>query len=338
MSKRAYDPIAPWFIAAEALNEFIGIRFGRIAPGKSEPEWFFLRHADYDGIGGFAKILRERGVTLETLPQIKHAAPPSVVPLLKMLPKFLLPHQRVQWKPFSKNKAPSSRSEPPVAVAWHVFDEATTRAIRQVSRKDGITLNTFLLKHLTTAIRPFLADELATVPWMIPINLRGKVTRDRDTANYSSYVSVKVQPRETGPAIHKKIYAALERGEHWGNWYAYELGRLNTHGIKKFLIARELATSQWNLGGFSNLGEWDAEKKISQLDCMGDWLFSPPVLRFQKIGAGCVSFQNRLSVLIQAHPELTADSAHCKNWMQNWVREIELELAANSATILTDKK
>jgi hypothetical protein len=327
MSKKAYDPIAPWFIAAEALDEFIGIRFGRIAPGQSEPEWTFLRHAEFDGIGGFAKILRERGVRLETLPQTKHAAPPSVAPLLKMLPKFLLPHQRVAWKAFSKNQTRSNNSTPPPAVAWHVFDEATTLQIRKFSRQAGITLNTFLLKHLTTAIRPFLQNESATVPWMIPINLRGKVVRDRDTANYSSYISVKVQPQETGAATHKKIYAALERGEHWGNWYAYELGRLNTHGIKKFLIAKEWATSQWNIGGFSNLGDWDPEKKIAQADCVGDWLFSPPVLRFQKIGAGCVTFQNRLSLLIQAHPELTSTAEAPKSWMQNWVAAINAELS-----------
>lgn len=328
MSKTAYDPIAPWFLAAEALGDYIGIRFGRIAPGKSEPEWIFLRHADWDGIGGFAKILREQGVVMDKLPQIKHTAPPSIVPLLKMLPKFLLPHQRVRWKPFAST-TPSSNATPAPAVAWHVFDEPTTLHIRKISRKAGVTINTFLLKHLTTAIRPFLENPSATVPWMIPINLRGKVVRDRDTANYSSYISVKVQPQETAPAIHKKIYAALERGEYWGNWYAYKLGRFNTHGIKKFLIARELATSQWNLGGFSNLGDWDPEKKITQPECSGDWLFCPPVLRFQKIGAGCVTFQNRLSLLIQAHPELTNTPAAPQAWIQNWVKEISAELSGS---------
>lgn len=329
MSKKTYDPIAPWFVAAESLGEFIGIRFGRIAPRSNRPEWIFLRHADYDGIGGFAKILREKGVALESLPQIKHGAPPSIGPLLKMLPKFLLPHQRVGWKPFADKTARSSSATPPPAVAWHIFDEPTTLQIRQVSRQAGITLNTLLLKHLTTAIRPFLRDELAAVPWMIPINLRGKVARDRDTANFSSYISVTVRPADSGPSIHKKIYAALDRGEHWGNWHAYKLGRFNTHGIKRFLLAKEWATSQWNIGGFSNLGDWDPEKKITHPDCLGDWLFSPPVLRFQKIGAGCVTFQNRLGLLIQAHPELTVANETPGAWMQNWITAIQAELAGH---------
>src|ERR1043165_2317609 len=55
------DPIAPWFIAAEELGEFIGIRFGRVPPEGTEPEWMFLRHTDFDGIGGVAALLRARG-------------------------------------------------------------------------------------------------------------------------------------------------------------------------------------------------------------------------------------------------------------------------------------
>src|ERR1043166_6543225 len=31
------DPIAPWFIAAEELGEFIGIRFGRVPPEGTPP-------------------------------------------------------------------------------------------------------------------------------------------------------------------------------------------------------------------------------------------------------------------------------------------------------------
>ncbi|HSY19995.1 MAG TPA: hypothetical protein VK815_16745, partial [Candidatus Acidoferrales bacterium] len=86
MSAKTFDPIAPWFVAAEALGEYIGIRFGRIAPGKTEPEWIFLRHAEFDGVGGLADIFRRRGATVATLPQIKHPAEPSLLPLLKMAP------------------------------------------------------------------------------------------------------------------------------------------------------------------------------------------------------------------------------------------------------------
>ena len=130
----------------------------------------------------------------------------------------------------------------------------------------------------------------------------------------------------TTPPIN--IYDALGRREHWSNWYAYRLGRFLTVGMKKFLIAREWATSQWNLGGFSNLGDWDPEKKITQRDCKGAWLFCPPALRCQVLAAGRVTFQNQLSLTLQTHLDFTTDPSVPQAWVSLWVKEIEMDLAS----------
>src|SRR5690606_30423798 len=153
------------------------------------------------------------------------------------------------------------------------------------------------------------------VPWMIPVNVRGKVFRERDTANFTSYIGVRISSYETIHDIHRQIYAALGRGEHWANWNAYKVGRFTTLGMKKLLLRKELAMSQWNIGSFSNLGDWDPDKSISGPASEVGWLFAPPVLRCQLLGAGCVTFQNRLSLVIQAHPELTTDPEVTKGWM-----------------------
>jgi hypothetical protein len=326
------DPISSWFIAAEELGEFIGIRFGQLLPGSSEPEWTFLSHSEVDGIGGFAELLRERGASLPQLPQIKHPSAPSLLPLLRTWAKYTSPRHPLRWNSVEGSKGSSSVSTPPEAVAWHVFDEQSTMQIRRVCRKVSVTVNSFLLKHLTKAIRPFLRDQSAEIPWMVPVNMRGKVVREKDTGNYSSYVGIKVRSYENARDIHKSIYAALGRGEHWANWYAYQSGRFLTRGIQKYLIRTEKCTSQWNLGGFSNLGDWDSEKLIRNPACAGPWIFCPPVLRCQLLGAGCVTFQNRLSLAIQVHPELTTASDTLEQWITNWVKEIELDLAS----ILTD--
>lgn len=328
MATKPYDSLRPWFETAEQLGEYIGIRFGRLAPQQTSPEWIFLRHTDFDGIGGLAEILRRRGAKLDRLSQIKHPSPPSKAALVRMLPKLLKPKVRVEWGPLPRGPIPDDVKQPPPAVAWHVFDEVTTTQVRRVCRKLGVTVNSFLLKHLTKAIRPFLKDESSMVPWMIPVNLRGKVVRERDTDNYSSYVGVRVQSYETVWDIHENIYEALGRGEHWANWYAYDSGRWTTAGMRRFLITKELAMSQWNLGSFSNLGDWDAEKKIASADCLGDWLFTPPVLRCQLLGIGCVTFQNRLTLTAQAHPDLTTDPTVPQAWVKNWVKEIRIDLAS----------
>jgi NRPS condensation-like uncharacterized protein len=328
MANKKTDPISPWFIAAEELGEYIGIRFGRLSPGASEPEWIFLRHTDFDGIGGFAEILRAKGAEIPSLPQIKHPAPPSTITLVKNLLKSLGPRKRVRWGALERGASVNGGSQPPQAVAWFVFDEDTTTQIRRVCRKTGVTVNSFLLKHLTKAIRPFLHDHSSTVPWMIPVNMRGKVVRTRDVENHSSYVGVKVRSYETVQDVHRTIYAAMGRGEHWANWHGYKLGRFLTAGMRRHLITTEKCMSQWNLGSFSNLGDWDSEKRITNPDCGGAWLFCPPVLRCQLLGTGCVTFQNRLSLTIQAHSDLTNSSTVPKAWVQAWVKEIEIDLAS----------
>ncbi|PWU18382.1 MAG: hypothetical protein C5B50_09345 [Verrucomicrobia bacterium] len=332
MPKEPRDAIRPWFSSAEAVGEFIGIRFGRVRPGSSEPEWTFLPHSEVDGIGGLAKILRERGAEVGRLLQLKHPAGPSALCAVRAFPKYLKPRRPLKWLEMERGPAlPDIGPQPPPAVAWHAFSEPTTVQIRRVCRKGGVTVNSFLLKHLTKAIRPFLQDQSSVVPWMVPVNLRGKVSRGSDIANHSSYVGVRVKSYETVKNIHKNIYAALGRGEHWANWFAYHTGPMITEGMRRFLITKGLAMSQWNLGGFSNLGEWDAEKKINNPDCTGDWFFSPPVLRCQLVGAGCVTFQNRLTLTIQAHPDLTTSPKVPKAWLANWLKEIEMDISEEPA-------
>jgi hypothetical protein len=328
MPERSTDAIASWFVAAEELGEYIGIRFGHLQNGSVAPDWIFLRHIDYDGIGGFAELLRRQGALLPRLPQLKHPQSPSLLALLKALPSYAAPRRRIKWAPLDGERSPGTNDIPPTAVAWHVFDESITTQIRLACRKAGVTINSFLLKHLTKAIRPSIEDQSSDVPWMVPVNLRGKVNRGRDTANHTSYVAVRVRSYETAHDVHQKIYTALASGEHWANWAAYHSGNLLTPGMRRWLITKERCMSQWNLGSFSNLGDWDPERRLTEAGCLGDWLFCPPVLRCQPVGAGCVTFQNRLSLTLQVHPELTVNSGVPAEWLRNWIREIEIDLAS----------
>jgi hypothetical protein len=322
------DAILKWFSTAEALGEYIGIRFGRIPPGGSEPEWFFLPHSRVDGIGGLADLLRQRGATIDRLPRIRHFSRASVMALLRAMPKYAAPRYRLRWEPLDGGTRPCTTETPPSAVAWHLFEEAATATICRACRKAGYTVNSFLLKHLDRALRSSLQDRTLPTPWMVPVNLRGPVARERDTDNHSSYVSIRIHSYETVYDVHRRIYSALAAGEHWANWMTYKTGSFLPGPVRKAMVVRDRALAQWNLGGFSNLGIWDPEKRIDEPDCLGGWLFVPPVLRCQMVGAGAVTFQNRLGLVIQVHPELTTSPATPQAWMRDWIREIEMDLEA----------
>src|SRR3990170_875035 len=115
MSKEKTDVIKLWFLAAEELGEYIGMRFARLAPGATEPEWMFPRHADFDGVGWFAENLRQRGAVLERLPTIRHPADSPRFPLWGALPTYLKPRRRLKGRSLGRGPATSKCSGPPPA-------------------------------------------------------------------------------------------------------------------------------------------------------------------------------------------------------------------------------
>jgi len=319
-----FDPVAPWFDVLESVGEFVGIRFGRVSPSGGAPEWMFLSHAEYDGIGGLAHLLRERGASVGELPKITHPGRLSWWPFIRFLPTMLGSRRSLEWRQLKTVGTAGAIGNTPAAVAFHVFDEDTTAQIRRAARSAGVSVNSFLMKYLDRSIRPALANPALAIPWMIPVNLRGIVTQPDDTGNHSSYVGIRIFASEGVQDVHRRIYKAIRRREHIATWKGFDATRLTSVSIKKRLIRSNRATSQWAVGGFSNLGEWDPEKKITAPACLGDWLFAPPVLRFQAIGAGCITFQGRLSLTLQIHPELTTSTEVATEWMRSWVREIAL--------------
>jgi hypothetical protein len=320
------DPVRPWFEALEAVGEFIGIRFGRVPREGGEVEWMYLDHTEYDGIGGMAHLLRERGAPIGELPKITHPGALSWWTFLRFLPVMLAPRKILKWRELKQGDEPADAAKASPAVAFHVFDEEKTARIRLASRLCDVTVNSLLMKYLDRAVRPSLDDPARALPWMVPVNLRGQVTRERDTGNHSSYVPIRIFASEGVKEVQQRIYRALQKGQHLAVWMGFAASRKTSMETKKRLIRESRATAQWSVGGFSNLGEWDADKEITAPECQGDWLFAPPVLRFQMVGAGCVTFQRRLTLTLQIHPELTTSPEVAADWMRSWVREIELGL------------
>jgi len=321
-----------WFETLESLGEYVGIRFGRVSRLNGKVDWFFLSHKDFDGVGGLAHLLRERGADLPHLPRITHPYDESWLHFFRFLPTLLASRRVLEWNPLKQGKEIASTSQPPPAVAFHVFDEATTAKIRRSSRMAEVTVNSLLMKYLDRAVRPALADPASAVPWMVPVNLRGKVVQSEDTGNHSSYVGIQIYASETAKQVHRRIYSALRKGQHMAAWKGFTATRLTTPEIKMRMIETSRATSQWSVGAFSNLGVWDPEKQITAPECMGDWLFAPPVLRFQMIGAGCVTYRGRLALTLQIHPELTTSPQVANEWLRAWVREIEFGLPDHSSS------
>ena len=269
----------------------MGIRYGRVPEGSGEVEWHFVSHIECDGIGGFARLLRERGVDTGKLPETKHRCRLVLVPLWNLWcdgRKESECAMRSDWLETGRETGGSG------AVAWHLFTAVETREMVTRCREQGLTVNSFLLKHLDQAVRPAIRKPEARIRWLVPVNLRGDIRDDDDTANHVSGVEVQIATDDSAEAIQAQILRRLKRGEHRANHLLVMAGGILSHAAKVSYLRKDRSKPAGSIGTFSNLGVWDVNSEP------GDgWLFCPPVVTGQLLGAGCLTFQGRLGLAIQ---------------------------------------
>jgi len=315
------DILGEWFEAMESLGEDISIRFGRVDERGDAPVWEPLPHARFDGVGGFAQLLRQHGhAELRTLPQLKEGLTPRVFQVLRAWARHLFVRKPTfRWPALS---APGRSGALPSAIASRIFDEEESRRVLVSAKSLGITVNTFLLDRVTRVVRRHLEKKPAEIAWMVPINMRGPVELARDTSNHSSFLEIAVREDEPVSALQSRVRDAVRRGQHWAYWYSFQFGRLFGRIGRRLFIGLQIHGPKHWVGSFSNLGLWDppADGRTAY-----GWVFCPPPAPSQPICVGCVTYRGRLSIALQIHPSLTTDP----DVAEAWLAEIGEELQRN---------
>jgi hypothetical protein len=279
----------------------MGIRYGWVSRETGLVAWHFVSHVECDGIGGFARLLRERGAEIEQLPQTRHSCRGVIAPLWRL------------WCDGRKEGKCADRSdwstpELPLSVGWHLFTEGETDDILSACRRLKVTANSFLLRHLDLAVRPEVRRPRQRIAWMIPVNLRGDIRYPDDTENHVSCIEVRIGREDDAPAIHDQIRRRLARGEHRANFLLLTAGGILGHQAKVDYLKKERAKPAGTIGAFSNLGVWKGGED-------GDgWVFCPPVVTGQLLGAGCVTMNGRLGLAVQG--------CDAGSWMERWVSQL----------------
>jgi hypothetical protein len=206
-------------------------------------------------------------------------------------------------------------------VAWHLFSVEETRKIVAGCREKGITVNSFLVTHLDQAVRPNILRPELPVAWLIPVNLRGDIRYADDTRNHVSGIEVSIAPGAAADAIQRQILHRLGRGEHRANLILLlAVGRFLSPAARVRHLVNDRAKPAGNIGAFSNLGVWSVPDTPASRD---GWLFCPPVVTGQLLGAGCVTFQGRLGLALQGHPTLSPTPEIAHRWMSRWLDLIQ---------------
>jgi hypothetical protein len=305
----------------EDHGEHVGILFGTRVGAEGDPEWAYLPHQRFDGIGGFAHFLRSRGAgqAAVSLPVLREPRAPGFWRKLVALAGFLLrkPKATAVWKLQEPGwsglgRAPAERV-PSVRAVECLSAERTSRVAAR-AQAAGASLNSWLLHRLARAAQ----GELAPGPslWAIPVNMRGAEQGPLDTGNFASYVQLEVTPTDSAAQVHGGIRGALRRLEHWGAWKAIGLGRIVGYGGVRRLYRYDRVVNRAWVGTLSNLGSWNGVGG-------GEWFFCPPVTCASPLGVGALICDGRLSLTLQAWPGLRVDRAWARALLKRWLEQLE---------------
>jgi len=302
-----------WFGALERMGESFLIRLGRYRRGMRQPDWFFLPHQDFDGLGGLAHLLRTTERTELAIPQLALADRPSA--LAKWMAALrLLCRRPVRPRSWQPTAARSNASTEP-AFAWTLFSSTDTLALRADARSRGVSLNAWLLWALAESCLGRLAPGREGAAWIVPVNMRGAVPGERDTANLASILDVAFPLPASPSAVDAVLRKERSKLAHFGAWQLLQLLGRFPSTFRQAIVRREAKISKH--GSFSNLGQ------LATLDGTGPsipewWMVFSPVIRSRPVGMACLTWQGRMAVTLQLHPVLNCSEQETREWLATW--------------------
>lgn len=320
------DWVGEVFSAMRDCGEDISIIYGEktATAAGAEPRWVELPHDRFDGIGGLATLLRERGYSVGPLPQLRDdrfSLLRALRGLLAVAPTLRL--RRRKWWQFDGDREVSFLAVRD-RLAWWLFTEEETQRITSAAKAARVTVNTYLLYHLDSVIASQLTIPGSRRRWMVPVNLRGAVTREVEASPHMAFFCVDLDRESTLTGIQAQISQLKQRGYHWGAWLSLNLGRLiGREAMRRDIRARESKCHGWT-GIFSNLGLWEVPGSAP-------WIFGPAISRVHPVGAGCITLNGRMALSLQLHEAFGADLQASYSLLEDW-RASCLQEPKNSST------
>ena len=313
MNSEDFDWVSLWYIAARerGINDICTV--ARLDTGTGELECHRFSHAQMDGVGALGQLLRDRGYPLDQLPQTKFVVPPPLHkrPLILWRAIREAGPQQIDWL----DRDPSRQGDPNT-LDFLTFTVAETDRIRGRAKALGVSTNALMLESVNRIVVPQVTRGDGKGKWVFPVNLRGAVTKSRDTANHSTAIAISADRTTTAKDIDVQIRANLKAGAHWAAWWLLNIGRLiGLRGVR-FLSRASEKKSHW-LGTFSNMGEWNMPNlRDPAINSNEVWMAAPPGTKNYPISVACLTWNGRLAITMKIHPSINPDTNAAKLYLE----------------------
>jgi hypothetical protein len=299
----ARDRLGEWFQHLHDLGEDTEARVGRLPGDGGEVEWLYLPHQKFDGIDALRHALARHSI--EARPDgvaagVARRPPPLAVRAARAVAAMAVKRSPSRgWRAADPAwRADAARRTRPHAVAWTVLSTEETAAAADAARARGASTNSLLLWAVHRAVAPRLDDGPHPACWMVPVDMREALSWTAIKTNRVAFVDVRLAPEATIPEAHAEIRRQLAAGAHFTAWDAYQLA--GALGMLPRRALRVQASPPRRTGVFSNVGAYVAP------DDTGAWVLCPPPLRSTPFTACTVTYNGRLSLMVEIHPSIRA--------------------------------
>src|SRR3989339_78527 len=249
VAPKSFDPVGIWTSVLGNFGEFTEIFFAK------DNQTVWMSHEKYDGVGAFAKLLRESGLRVGVLFDISAKLQRPLTIFQKSWAIFLYLKDSFPRKTFWKKEQLEVVGKK-LSPAMLAFSLEETLQIKQQAKQKGVSLNSWLLFHLDQIVSQELLAKNQEKWWLIPCNMRPYVVKVPDTGNHASYVVAKIAAKDGPKEIHQKVKKMLSNNYHWGAWYVFQISRwIKIIGMKMIFSNYYRNNHSW-VGTLSNLGAW----------------------------------------------------------------------------------
>jgi len=291
------------------------ICWGWFDPETQNIEWNTWRHADADGIGGLAKILRPLGFPCSPLPQSNETYEPSWREIIKAGKQYPLPKapKKVHWK--RTYDFQHDQLHLPEVVCFN--EEDTARIVAQASVM-GASAGNFVFAALSRVVAEQLIADDAPFHWFIPVNVRGACGINNEFFNQASGINLMVTGASQASDWQAQTRRALNAKRHWATWKLVRIGRyIGSTGLS--WVYRLSSRSTHFAGSCSNLGRWPlTDVNNPPLPDRRVLVAVGPGTANYPINSSVIEWDGRLTITLKIHPYICPDQATIRSMVNAW--------------------
>lgn len=295
------------------------IYWGWYNPDDKSVDWKSWPHADADGIGGFANILRPLGFPCNPLPVCNETREPSWLEIISAglaHPRESAP-KRVNWKK-TYPYAASDKRFPEVSF----LDHAQTAALKAKAADSGEGLGNIVFAAMSRVIAEQMINGAEPFHWFMGVNVRGAAKIADESFNQASGISLLVQPDSDAEHWREQVRLALKSKRHWLTWKLAHLGQyIGDVGIS--LMYRLSSKNSFYAGSCAHMGDWPLnDKRNPEINDNRLLCGVGPGTENYPINASMIGWNGMTALVLKIHPVICENQSQTRELVDAWQNEV----------------